>query len=64
MNAVDYALIHYRVAVGVWRDSERWLSLFPTYDQYTALRVDAESIAYDLAVAEASIERTRQGVAW
>lgn len=52
MTNADYARIHYRVAVSVWQDSERWLPLFPTYDQYTALRVDAASLALDLAVAQ------------
>lgn len=51
MNDIDYARIHLNVAVQVWQDSPRWNALFPNYDHYCALRVEAEALAYDLAVA-------------
>lgn len=57
MTPVDYARIHLNVAVKVWKDSPRWVSLFPTYPHYCELRVDAESLAYDLAVAAAHTYR-------
>lgn len=52
MNDVDYARIHYDVAVKVWRDAPRWTPLFPDYVEYTERFVDAASIALDNAIAE------------
>lgn len=57
MSDVDYARTHYDVAVKVWRKSDRWTPLFPLYPHLCALKVDAYSIAYDLAVAQAHSSR-------